>query len=151
MSPKGNRLQFEIIMTFTFNILSTIVYISVIGVIFGSGCAKSQPTMTTTFFQVVNQKGQEVRVRVLADREELFTVELGTSIETPGGIIPPVDKYPSKELKIQMPENTRVIRVQELISGMEKEWPVAGKGDSGFLIILVDRDISLEFGYIPVR
>ena len=116
------------------------------GLLFG-GCTPKEPTYEETFFYVVNQTGQDIQVKVSADGEELFIADIGTEVELPGG-------YPAKELKVSMNIDTKVIKVQELTSGREKEWQIetlTSQVDGGFSIIIKEGDILLEKGYLPIR
>ena len=128
------------------------------GLLFGGCTPKEPPSDETlmTFFYVVNQTGQDIRVRVLADHQELFIVEIGSEVELPdeGRISPPQGEYPAKELKISMPKDTKVIKAQELISGREQERevkPLTSKVNGGFTIIIKEDEILLERGYLPIR
>lgn len=119
------------------------------GLLFNGCIPKEPPSDETemTFFYVVNQTGQDIRVKVLADGEELFIVDIGTTIESPGG-------YPAKELKIPMRKDAKFIKVKESISGREQEWEIktlTSKVDGGFTIIIKEDDILLERGYLPIR
>ena len=107
------------------------------------------------FFYIINETGSNAEVRVLADDMELFLQEIGSQVplslgkEVPPLLIP----NPAVELKVQLNKATQYLVVQDLQSGAQATFDIAGfsQVDAGFQITIQKDRILLSQDYYPAR
>lgn len=108
-----------------------------------------------TFFYLVNVSGQEIKVKVTANGNELFTREVRSRREPSSDIkeSPPPGKYPAAELKVMLDPSAETLIVRETNSGIKKTFSIKGFADRpGGFVITVEKDtILLEQTYYPIR
>jgi hypothetical protein len=108
------------------------------------------------FFHLVNQSGAEIKIRVLADGEELFVKRMKAKEDDPAGIVHPAPaQYPTLELKISMGREVKLLSVEEsLYLKKRKTFTVSdspGKKDAGFQIVVGKEGIAVTDDYYPIR
>ncbi|HEV8713401.1 MAG TPA: hypothetical protein VGX03_11295 [Candidatus Binatia bacterium] len=108
-----------------------------------------------TLFSLVNQTGTLVKIRALADGQELFTREVPAQAPpSPRLEAPPSPPSPTIELKVPLKQRTQQLEVQELLpAGMRKTFTIAGfsRVPAGFRITLQSDAIFLTQDYYPAR
>lgn len=105
-----------------------------------------------TFFYLVNQSGSEVKIRVLADGQELFVQQLRAHIAPPPvQQAPPSPPYPAVELKIPIRRDVKQLEVELLHLGTRVAFNIEGfsQVDAGFQIIIWKDKIRLTQDYYP--
>lgn len=115
----------------------------------------SEDEAVLKFFCIVNETGRNAEVRVFADGMELFLQEIGSQVPLlPGKELPPLlIPNPAVELKVQLNKDTQYLVVQDLQSGTQATFDIAGfsQVDAGFQITLQKDRIRLIQDYYPTR
>ena len=114
-----------------------------------------------TYFYLVNETGQEVKVRVLADGVELFVqriyAEAPPSSASGFGEAPPPPSYPAVELKVPISSQAKQLEVQELLHlgtrARQATFDIADFShvDAGFRVVIRKDGILLDQDYLPAR
>ncbi len=112
------------------------------------------PGATLVLFAIVNQTGAIIRVRVLADGQELFVRRLEAEVSHTPMEVPPVGQYPMIELKVPMSMQARELQVEEVAYlRIHKVFDVTGfhRTGAGFRIVIRQDGIGVSQDYYPVR
>ncbi len=108
-----------------------------------------------TFFLLVNRSGRDVRLRALADGRPLFLEALPAQPEAAGGarVHPGSGPHPTRELKVPLSPETRVLEVQELDSGAAARADIRSLGPPrlGFRVVVDPDGIRVSRDYYPLR
>jgi len=119
------------------------------------GSRNQQGQRIITFFYIVNETGQDIKVKVLGDDRVIVVQEVGFERDLSSGVqvAPPPGKYPGRELKVVMDRDTKVFEIQELNSGIRKKFDLKGVGrvNGGFRITIRENQIFLNPDYFPIR
>lgn len=114
--------------------------------------------ITLKFFYLINETGSEVKVRVLADGQELFIQQISAQVTpSPGREAPPPSPCPAVELKIPVSQNAKELEVQELLHlgtrARQVRFDIVGfsQADAGFRIMIRKNGILLDQDYYPAR
>lgn len=121
-----------------------------------TGCTPLGPAAPgVTVFYVVNQTEQQARVKVLSDGTELFIVEIESAPpqSDAGRTLPPSEGYPAKEIRVPLDSYPKNVDVEEMVSGREQQFNMAGIGNPGlgYRITISFQGITLTQDYVPIR
>lgn len=107
------------------------------------------------FFYIVNETGENIKVKVLGDERVIVVQEVGFERDLSSGVIapPPTGKFPGRELKVAINRDTKIIEIQELNSGKTKKFDLknVSKINGGFRITVREDEILLNLDYFPIR
>ena len=129
--------------------------------IFAAACAhevtgnpqRSQQS-AVVFFYLINETGEDVRLKVSVDDDELFVQPLAAHVASAvPKQAPPASLVPTAELKIELPSAAQQLKVELMPAGPRKLFALAGfpRSNAGFRIIIGKNGISLAQDYYPIR
>ena len=120
----------------------------------GGATARASEAVVT-FFLLVNRSGRDVRLRALADGRPLFVQDLPAQPEAGGGVRvqPAPAAQPTRELKVTLPPEIRMLEVQELHSGATARLDVGSPAPAqlGFRVLVDPDAIRVSRDYYPMR